>query len=429
MPASTGHPVRGRTARGADLDVILLDGQYRQTLESARVYGESGLRVGIAACDTEARWAPSFHSRWCDASMSLPDFALDSPAYVDALLSVLEETHATMVLPAHDGSIQALRTRREDVERRAALPLATEQALDVATSKERTLSLGAQLGLRVPVDLPLGDLPDLRPALKAVGLPAVLKPVTSWVVDKAGSGVRLTSALVQTEYEAEQRLEAVLAAGGIASIQPWYRGSREAVTVFYAAGTFFAKFAQVSYREWPVLGGVSTLCESIPLLPDITTSAERLVEAIGLDGCSMVEFRRDREGLAVLMEVNPRMGGTVGLAERAGVSFPSLTHAWAMGEPLREVPGYRIGERLRWLIGDMWYLKKAFDREPSPEMRSAARTTVTLLSDFIARPSHLDGISFTDPLPGLAELSANLQQYLVPSLRKHLVGRRRPLRS
>ena len=43
-----------------------------------------------------------------------------------------------------------------------------------------------------------------------------------------------------------------------------------------------------------------------------------------LDGCSVVEYRRDREGMPVLMEVNPRMAGSVGLAVTCGVDFPGL---------------------------------------------------------------------------------------------------------
>ena len=46
--------------------------------------------------------------------------------------------------------------------------------------------------------------------------------------------------------------------------------------------------AGARWRDSPV--------ESIALPSDITDSSEQLVEAMGLDGCSMVEFRRDRDG-------------------------------------------------------------------------------------------------------------------------------------
>src|SRR6266851_319636 len=161
--------------------------------------------------------------------------------------------------------------------------------------------------------------------MREVGLPAVLKPDESWV-ERGGKGVRLSPNIVRTVDEANQVYEHVLEKGGHAMIQQWLPGRREAVTLFYAAGQFWARLAQVSYREWPVLGGASVLCETIPLLPDITGDAERLVRAIDLEGCSMVEFRRDQRGRPALMEVNPRMGGSVALAIAAGVNFPQLLY-------------------------------------------------------------------------------------------------------
>jgi predicted ATP-grasp superfamily ATP-dependent carboligase len=206
-------------------------------------------------------------------------------------------------------------------------------------------------------------------------------------------------------------------AGGSAIIQPWLPGSREAVTLFRAQGRFWARFAQVSHREWPPLGGTSVFCESIPLHPDITTSAERLVEAMDLDGCAMVEFRRDHAGRPVLMEVNPRMGATVGLAVRAGVDIPRLVYRWGMGLPLEAVEGYCVGLRLRSLVGDMWYLSAAYGRRRHPDVPRPGKALTTVLSDFVVRPSKIEGVSPTDPWPGFVEMQEIVQLHAWPRVR------------
>src|SRR5262249_41675697 len=141
---------------------------------------------------------------------------------------------------------------------------------------------------------------------------AVIKPVQSWVAS-GGTGTRWSTYAVRSVDEAKECLDDLFSAGGEALVQELLPGRREAVSLFYAYGRFWARLAQASHRDWPVLGGVSVLCETIPLLPDITTSAERLVRAMDLEGCSMVEFRRDRYGHPSLMEVNPRLGGSVAL--------------------------------------------------------------------------------------------------------------------
>src|SRR5690349_10474018 len=94
-----------------------------------------------------------------------------------------------------------------------------------------------------------------------------------------------------------------------------------------------------------------------------------------LEGCSMVEFRRDREGRPVLMEVNPRMGGSVSLAMRAGVNFPQLAFDWQAGRALQLFAGYRTGVRLRWLGGDILNLRAAYVMQGHPDVPSRRAAT------------------------------------------------------
>jgi predicted ATP-grasp superfamily ATP-dependent carboligase len=383
--------------------VLLLDGEHRQSLATLRVLTRAGLRVGVAACESDAWWAPSLHSRFCGLRADLPDLANDAAAYVAGVLRLLDEHPARMLLPAHDGTIQALRLRRTEIEERTTLPLATETALDIAISKSRTLALATELGINVPQSIAIEDDSDLASALREVGLPAVLKPFESWV-ERDGKGARLSPNIVQSFGEARQIFEGVLATGGQALIQPFLPGQREAVTLFYAEGQVWARMAQRSLREWPVLGGASVMCETIPLLPDITVDSERLVRAIDLEGCSMVEFRRDRDGRAVLMEVNPRVGGSLALAIAAGVNFPGLLYDWKVNEKLSRVRDYRVGKRLRWLAGDVWNLKCTFEMQGHPDIPRPRTATATFLRDFVRPGIALDGLELGDIRPVVAEL-------------------------
>jgi predicted ATP-grasp superfamily ATP-dependent carboligase len=407
-----GRPVR--------YDALVLDAQYHQALATMRSLARAGHSVAAAACSSEALEAPSFQSRWCAATSILPEITTDPDGYVDALLELLDAEPVSVVMPAHDGTIDALRARRADIERRTFLPLGSDRALEVATSKPRTLALAAELGIRTPASYEVQGEADLRAALAETGFPAVIKPARSWVVDATGAGSRITSILVADAGEAVAAFDGIAAAGGSAIVQTWLPGSREAVSLFVARGRVWARFAQRSYREWPVLGGTSVLCESIPLLYDITTAAERLVDAMELDGCSMVEFRRDQEGRPVLMEVNPRLGMSVDLAIRCGVDLPGLVYAWATGRPLESVSGYEVGRRRRSLIGELWWVSAAVTSGPNPEMPPPGRAIATALGDFVRRPSRFDVLSLSDPRPGLRELGGFARQYAWPRARRSL---------
>src|SRR6266699_3403649 len=89
MPAAAARPTPART--GAELDVILLDAEHRQSLAAMRVYARAGLTVGAVACESEAWWAPSLRSHACSMRAIVPDLGSDANAYVNALLDMLNE--------------------------------------------------------------------------------------------------------------------------------------------------------------------------------------------------------------------------------------------------------------------------------------------------------------------------------------------------
>jgi predicted ATP-grasp superfamily ATP-dependent carboligase len=245
------------------VDVLLLDAQFSQALACARVYGQRGLTVGTVACASEAPWAPSFRSRWTSVRAVVPDVGDNVDGFVAGVLELVDRYRPALLLPAHDGTIEALRGRRAKIEETTALPLASEAALAAVVDKERTLRLAAELGIAVPVSIPVFHASDVRAAIKGLGLPAVVKPRRSWNLDRDGRGTRRSAELVVTESDAVQVVEEMRGLGGDPIMQPWLPGRREAVSVFYEGGRFWARFAQASYREWPVVGGTSVLCESI----------------------------------------------------------------------------------------------------------------------------------------------------------------------
>jgi predicted ATP-grasp superfamily ATP-dependent carboligase len=410
-----------RIGAGQAVDVLLLDGQFRQTLTALRAYARAGLRAAVVACASDAATAPSLRSRYCVAREVVPNFSSDRDGYVEAVSKLVEEYRPRLLLPAHDGSIQAVRARRGELERHTQIGLARESALDIATSKTRTLALATELGIRAPRSLPVNRLEDVPAVLSELGLPAVIKPYVSWV-ERDGLGIRWPSVPVESVDQAVRELTKLYSDGGRALVQEWLPGRREAVSLFYAHNRFWGRLAQVSYREWPVLGGASVLCETIPPAPEIVQPAEALVRAMGLEGCSMVEFRRDEEGRPALMEVNPRMGGSVALAIAAGVNFPRLLYDWKLGRPLQNMTTYQVGRRLRWLVGDIWNLKAALENQGHVDVPPRARALASFVLEFFRPGVVLDVIEVGDPRPGLLELNQVVLEHGLNRLRRLVFG-------
>jgi predicted ATP-grasp superfamily ATP-dependent carboligase len=396
--AATVKPVgwgRSSTFSGR-LDAAVLDADERQSLVSVRSLGRAGLRVG--AFDASFL-SPAFSSRWCSLSGRLPD-AGDEQLYVDAVLDVIRRFRPRVLLLARDSTIEVLRPRRVEIEQVSALALAPEAALEVAVNKESTIALAESLGIAVPVTVSIRDSDEALDAGRQTGFPAVVKPVQSWVQSSAG-GRRLSSVIVVNADEARLAAEESMRVGGRVVLQQWLRGSREAVSLLCLNGKVCARFAQVARRMLPPLGGSSVVRESIPLPPDLTDAAEALARAAGLDGYSEVEFRRDTDGSAFLMEVNPRLSASVELAVRAGVDFPALLYSWATGRLLPTAPKYRAGVKMRWLGGDIQWLRQTLEQRGRPDVLPAGQALRTFAGDFFV-PHAYDYVTWTDLRPAVA---------------------------
>ena len=134
-------------------------------------------------------------------------------------------------------------------------------------------------------------------------------------------------------------------------------GSGLGVFLLAWEGRTLAAFAHRRIREKPPPGGVSVYRESVAVAPELRTYSERLLERYRWRGAAMVEFKEDaRTGTPYLMEVNGRFWGSLQLAIDAGVDFPAILVAAALGEPRPAIGAFREGIRCRWLWGDVDHL-------------------------------------------------------------------------
>jgi predicted ATP-grasp superfamily ATP-dependent carboligase len=413
-PGGRGAVIRAQTAGRAPsaprarpaLDALVLDAQMRQALVAVRSLGRAGLRPGAVASSSRT---PALRSRWCAAGLARDAFPVDGGASAGAILELLDERPARVLMPLHDGTIEAVRARRAEIEARCAIALAPEAGLAIAVDKTRTLDLAGRLGVAVPHGVAVGDPGGARSAVAHVGLPAVVKPVRSWLAHE-GAAARHVARAVASAEQATAAVASITDAGGEALVQEWLPGRREAVSLLVADGAVRVRFAQVAHTMAPSIGGSSVLRTSIPPPPDACRDAERLVREMGLEGYSEVEFRRDRAGRPVLMEVNPRLSASVEVAVRAGVDFPLLVYRWSLGQPLRAPAGYLAGVRMRWLGGEISRLAEAMRRPRGPDVVPLGRGLVAFAADSL-RPSGYDYLARDDPAPALQAAASKLAEY------------------
>ena len=386
------------------MHALLLDANLKQVVAAARFLGRAGLTVGVAECRTatgDKMSPPAFWSRWPVAGSLLPQFDDDPDAYALGVLELVKDWQPEVVVPSSDQSLASLRPWRSIIEGHSSLAMASETALSIAVDKEKTLELAAEVGIPCPRTVVVGDVAEVRAAMAETGYPAVVKPTSSWLREHGGD--RFVPVTVVNEREALSAVEALQSLGITALVQEWSGGRREAVSLFRAHGQVVAEFAQFAPRTTPVMGGASVVRQSIPMPEDLRAAALSLVDAMDLDGYSEVEFRRDSEDRPLIMEVNPRLSGSVELALRCGIDFSTMLWQWASGRRVEGAKAYKTGVRLRWLTGDGKWLRETLRNPGRPDTLSAPRALCTFFGDF-ARRSAYDHIDRHDMLPAVVEL-------------------------
>ncbi|MGZ6284041.1 MAG: carboxylate--amine ligase [Ktedonobacterales bacterium] len=381
--------------RSGSYDALVLDAALRQSLVSVRSLGRRGLHV--AALES-AGMAPAFSSRWCRQVFHAPAFVESTQPYLHYLERLLEQTPARVLIASSDASVALLREHRERLERRTSIALARAPALALGINKALTLDEAQRQGLGVPRAVMVTAPGEVPGAIAEIGLPAVVKPVESWVRGD-GQALRMTARLVTTADETCRAVDDLTSMGTPVLFQQFLSGRCEAISFLYAHGHIYARFAQWAKRMEPPLGGTSVWRQSIALPSDLDDYAEQLVRELGLEGYSEVEFRRDSAGRAYLMEINPRLSASVEVAVRAGVDFPYLLYQWASGQPIDYVNGYRTGVWMRYFAGDVRTTLRAVWLERG---RPGVAPPIRAVRDFCATfftPAGYDYVDWRDPLP------------------------------
>lgn len=400
------------------MSILVTDAGGNHALAVVRSLGGHGLEVIAAGSE---RIAQAGFSRYCAGRERYPSPRRDLGAFQQALLGLLDARRPRLLLPMTECTLVALAPLREEIESSVVLaPLPATQVLAVAFDKRATLDLADRLGVRAPKTVVVHDLDDLDDLRDQIPYPAVIKPRRSEFVTADGRVL----AGGPVEYcpgpgRLREMYGAVHARTPYPLIQEFIPGEGFGVSVLYDRGRLRALFAHRRLRMVRPTGSGSSLRESIVPPPDMVAPAQRLLEALEWHGVAMVEFKRDdRDGSAVLMEINGRFWNSLPLAVASGVDFPFLIYRLATEGSCPERLDYRVGVRGRWLAGDLQHLAEVMRGRPSTWSGPYPGRWRSLV-DFVkpgGKDLHYDDLWLRDPAPFLAGLVGGALRHFPPGI-------------
>lgn len=329
--------------------VLVLDANQRSALAVTRSLGAIAA-VLTADATTAALAGCSRHSR---LYLQSPSPAKQPQHFLQWLRATIQAHSIDWVFPVTEISSQLI-LLEPDALGDAKLPFAPLAQVMTLADKWELVQLAARVGVPHPKSTHYMHAGELSAAdILDMDYPIVLKPCQSrrWLGDQwlntavhiAHSPADLTDLLQEKIYLRDYPF----------MLQEFIPGHGAGIFALYDNGEPITFFAHRRLREKPPRGGVSVLSESAPLDPRLQSIAKKLLDAASWHGVAMIEFRVAADGTPYLMEVNTRFWGSLQLAIDAGVDFPALLLQISRGASVPQTTTYRIGGRLRWLLGDI----------------------------------------------------------------------------
>ena len=314
------------------MTILVLDGHSRAALETMQSLGRLGHEVDIAA---ESADCLAFRSRYASRKLQQPghDRQIDFYAWLRAQN---QQRNYVLIVPATELSLLGLRVLDEDDPLRRKAILAGNAALEVALDKQKTWALAHELGVPVPQSRLISYVAEIGCAPQ---FPVVLKPTRSKVsID--GEIRTLAVALVKNEEQRREQLRRWLPFTPVLE-QQYVSGRGVGAEFLFDHRRKVWHFVHERVHEYPLTGGASSYRRAIQPPGRLLQDAEKLLTALQWHGVAMVEFKMNVDGQYWLMEINPRLWGSLAVSIDAGVNFPLGLLQIARGERPAPQPAYK----------------------------------------------------------------------------------------
>lgn len=331
------------------MKVLIFEGRARQCLPFIRAFKKLGCEVD-ALCSSKLDI--SYACRFVDNKILGICNNLDEEATINQVRQLLETNNYDLVVPMTDFAAKILSKNKEEFSKYCYVMSNDLEVFDIAHDKNKTMKICMDNNIPCPKTyLNLSSIEEIET------YPVVVKPISGYgaigfkVVNSKEelSNIDLTDCVVQ-EYIPQTDLQYECA---------MFVDNNNEVK----ASLVFSK-----NRWFPVNGGSSTLNITVHR-KDIVESCSKLLKSINWRGPADIDVIQDpRDNTAKIMEINPRVSGSVKICFEAGVDQAKQMLELVQNKEVTNYNNYTIGNRLRCFQTDvLWFIKSKdrFNTNPS----------------------------------------------------------------
>lgn len=318
-----------------------------------------------------------FYSKYCHKRLISPNPRTHPQDYLTFLLNTVKENQYDCIIPYHTHTTFLLMKNKDLFSQYVSIPPPNYSVFAKAYDKTKLLKIALKAGIICPQTY-FGENLDM-----------IIQTIEQYpVIIKASKRHTAGIAKCFSEKELREKYLEMTKRLGPCIVQEYIPNGGEygVYTLFNHASEPVALTVQKRCRTMHSDGGASTLRETIRN-EELVAFAFHLLKKIRWSGVAMVEFRVDaRDKIPKLMEINPRLWGSLQLSISSGVDFPYLYYKMIMKEQVLKNLCFMEGMICRWLTGDM----RTFLRN---------KKKLQFFTDFLNPHITYDDLSLQDPWP------------------------------
>ena len=328
---------------GENVKILLLNCYSRNALAVINSLDPSYILVGAAEGGGILK-----SSRLAEV-VDVPSETKDPEACADAIIRHAGRLNIDAVIAAGTSSTEHLSEYKQKIADATGAKVLVEDYDKVSkmADKWHMYEMCCELSIMAPRAVLLTDVNEVADQARAGGLayPYVLKPRRSF----GAIGVEI--------FRSEQEVAAFQAGPAARSIksetcmlQEYISGSLHDVTSCCRDGSVLSILSQERLQTCYDFGG-GGIVNRTTREDDITASAGRIIEHMKWNGIAEFDFIRTADGVAYLLECNPKIWGTTELTVEAGLNMPQqLVDSMYFDREVLPQRDYQVGLVYKWIF-------------------------------------------------------------------------------
>jgi len=252
-------------------------------------------KLNIVGFDTRD-FTKRYRTKYCDKN-----YVINRKNYIKLVSNIIDENHVDVFIPTHSSEMEVVLKNRHKLG--SALdyfgPYETFRRLN---EKDQLHKLAVELGIHVP---------KIYEKIENAKVNCVVKPIDS----SSAKGVEYFFDQKKLA-EAKPRLQS---RRGVI-VQEYIHGKGIGYSVFAEDGQIIAGFGHKRLAEYPTTGGSSVYRETYEN-EEIRVVAEKILVATKWSGFAMFEYKLTPDNHIYLIEVNPRIWGSINQGLQNGVNY------------------------------------------------------------------------------------------------------------